>query len=241
MFLACSFLNHFPNKGFGRLPLEKDCSREADVPTLKDQARSDTRLLCKDVVTVRPKDSQQAPQKRPKALGCLSPLADCLKEAMKPQWARTRLKQGDFRRICSQAPADRTNFYRLYVDAPRKVGPTGSFEGLLGLSVPRRLGNAVTRNRLKRRLRSIWAHVKDLAAGLDVVLIAKPGAQNASYAELRNALERSIAVAAGGRPSAAGNGGRALNEDRYEADKNSAGGADLALPDPVFPPSSTSV
>lgn len=83
--------------------------------------------------------------------------------------------------------------------------------------------------------------MKDLAAGLDVVIIPKPGAQNASYAELRNALERSIAVAAGGRPSAADNDGRALNEDRYEADKNTAGGADLALPDPAFPSSSTSV
>ena len=82
--------------------------------------------------------------------------------------------------------------------------------------------------------------MKDLAAGLDVVIIPKPGAQNASYAELRNALERSIAVA-GGRLSAAGDDGRALNEDRYEADKNTAGGADLALPDPVFPSSSTSV
>ena len=160
---------------------------------------------------------------------------------MKPRWARTRLKQSDFRRICSQAPADRTSFYRLYADTPREAGPTGSLESLLGLSVSRRLGNAVTRNRLKRRLRSIWVHVKDLAVGLDMVIIAKPGARNVSYAELRNALERSIAVAVAGQSSAAGKSGRALNEDRYEADKNSAGGADSALPASALPYSSSSV
>ena len=46
----------------------------------------------------------------------------------------------------------------------------------LGLAVPRALGNAVTRNRIKRQLREAWrARLEDVPAGRDYVLIAKPG------------------------------------------------------------------
>jgi ribonuclease P protein component len=46
----------------------------------------------------------------------------------------------------------------------------------LGLAVPRALGNAVTRNRIKRQLREAWrARLEGVPAGRDYVLIAKPG------------------------------------------------------------------
>jgi ribonuclease P protein component len=46
----------------------------------------------------------------------------------------------------------------------------------LGLAVPRALGNAVTRNRIKRQLREAWrARLEGVPTGRDYVLIAKPG------------------------------------------------------------------
>jgi ribonuclease P protein component len=47
----------------------------------------------------------------------------------------------------------------------------------LGLSVPRRVGNAVVRNRVKRRLRESFRHLQhDLPRGYDLVINVRPHA-----------------------------------------------------------------
>jgi ribonuclease P protein component len=52
----------------------------------------------------------------------------------------------------------------------------------LGLSVSKKVGDAVTRNRVKRVLREEFAHrVQDIPGRLDVVVIARPGC--AAYLE----------------------------------------------------------
>ena len=114
---------------------------------------------------------------------------------MKPPRDKPRLKQSDFRRICSQAPTDRTKFYRFYAKRREGTGSTRGPEDLLGLSVSRRVGNAVERNRLKRRFRSIFRQMKGRGPGLEMVVVAKPGARAAPYAELQDAFERSVAAA----------------------------------------------
>jgi ribonuclease P protein component len=54
----------------------------------------------------------------------------------------------------------------------------------LGLAVSRKLGGAVERNRLKRRLRSAFDEVADgVAADTDFVLIARPGLGEAVEAQ----------------------------------------------------------
>jgi ribonuclease P protein component len=46
----------------------------------------------------------------------------------------------------------------------------------LGLAIPRAVGSAVVRNRLKRQLRAVWTEVADEApAGRDYVIVARPG------------------------------------------------------------------
>ena len=46
----------------------------------------------------------------------------------------------------------------------------------LGLAIPRAVGGAVERNRLKRRLREIWRTLDDrVTPGRDYVLVARPG------------------------------------------------------------------
>jgi ribonuclease P protein component len=60
-----------------------------------------------------------------------------------------------------------------------------------GFVVSRRVGNAVTRNRLKRRLRAATqSWLPNLPEGYDVVIIARQSAVSAAYQELVTELGR---------------------------------------------------
>lgn len=72
----------------------------------------------------------------------------------------------------------------------------------LGLTVSRRVGPAVARARVKRRVRECFRRQRDwFPEGKDVVVIARPGAGEATLAELGRQLEDSLKRAAGGRRS----------------------------------------
>jgi ribonuclease P protein component len=58
----------------------------------------------------------------------------------------------------------------------------------LGITVSSKVGNAVTRNRIRRRLREIFRrHRAAVPQGIDVVLIATARAKNAKFAALSSA------------------------------------------------------
>jgi ribonuclease P protein component len=61
----------------------------------------------------------------------------------------------------------------------------------VGLSVSKRVGNAVKRNLVKRRIRNAFANL-NVAGGWDFVVTAKPNSSTASYAELKSAIHNSI-------------------------------------------------
>ena len=51
----------------------------------------------------------------------------------------------------------------------------------LGLAVPRAVGTAVTRNRIKRQLRAVWSELAEsVPVGRDYVLVARPGLADAA-------------------------------------------------------------
>ena len=57
-------------------------------------------------------------------------------------------------------------------------------EARLGITVPRKVGNAVVRNRLKRQLREAMAALgRDAARGSDVVVVARAGLDEAVEAQ----------------------------------------------------------
>ena len=66
-----------------------------------------------------------------------------------------------------------TRYFVLYL-FPREAGADA--EPRLGLAVPKSVGNAVARNRVKRQLRETWRELAArVPAGHDYVLVARPG------------------------------------------------------------------
>ena len=73
----------------------------------------------------------------------------------------------------------------------------------MGVAVPKKVGGAVSRNRMKRRLREAWHSVRDEVPGRrDYVLVARPGLAEAADAQgfewlrerVRDALGKSAAA-----------------------------------------------
>jgi ribonuclease P protein component len=91
---------------------------------------------------------------------------------------RHRLSRSrDFDAVYRKGRSVSTRFLVLYA-FPRDE--EGEGEPRLGLAVSRKLGGAVERNRLKRRLRASFDVLRErLPAGHDYVLIARPGLREA--------------------------------------------------------------
>jgi ribonuclease P protein component len=67
----------------------------------------------------------------------------------------------------------------------------------LGLTVPRKVGGAVRRNRVKRLLREVFRHNRTrLEPRMDLVVNARPGIASRSLAELEREFLRSFSMLA---------------------------------------------
>ncbi len=67
----------------------------------------------------------------------------------------------------------------------------GTKRNRVGLTVGAKLGHAVQRNRLRRRLREIYRlHETQFACGYDIVVVARSAAMQASYRQLEGAYLR---------------------------------------------------
>ena len=72
----------------------------------------------------------------------------------------------------------------LYV-APNELDQTR-----VGITVSSRVGNAVVRNRVRRRVReALRPRLADLIGANDLLVIARPASARASWAELNQAVE----------------------------------------------------
>ncbi|MEA2348680.1 MAG: ribonuclease protein component [Thermoleophilaceae bacterium] len=79
-------------------------------------------------------------------------------------------RSGEFDRVFRQGNSHATRYLVVY-SFPRE----GSAEPRLGISVGRKIGGAVERNRVKRLLReSFWKFAENLPDGHDFVIVARP-------------------------------------------------------------------
>lgn len=66
----------------------------------------------------------------------------------------------------------------------------------LGLSVSKKVGNAVTRNRVKRFIRQAFLELKDdLLPNADYIIIARPQAAKLDFHESKKSLEHVLKIA----------------------------------------------
>jgi ribonuclease P protein component len=97
---------------------------------------------------------------------------------------RRRLsRSAEFERVYRQGRSKGNRFLVLYA-FPREEDTAAEDGPRLGLSVSRRVGGAVERNRVKRVLReAFWAEAERLPAGSDYVVVARPDARELAERE----------------------------------------------------------
>jgi ribonuclease P protein component len=106
---------------------------------------------------------------------------------------RRRLsRSGDFDRVYRDGVSRGNRFLVLYSFARGEEEAGG--EPRLGLSVGRRIGKAVQRNKVKRAVReAFWDLAVDLPEGHDYVIVARPGVEALLEREGGDGLRASLA------------------------------------------------
>jgi ribonuclease P protein component len=142
---------------------------ETHLPAERSTPETPARIPRADVDPRRPRDPQAPPRQ-----GAQAPVG-----VDRPVERRQRLSRSrDFDAVYRQGRSVSTRSVTLHWFA-REDDADGPPR--LGLAVPRAVGTAVTRNRVKRQLRAVWSELGDsVPPGRDYVLVARPGLAEAA-------------------------------------------------------------
>jgi ribonuclease P protein component len=102
--------------------------------------------------------------------------------------------KGDFTRCYRAGRRAANDLLRVYA-LPHPAESGGRRVIRLGVPIPRRMGTAVSRNRIRRVLREACRHfVADARGNWDVVIVPQPPARGAAAETLRSALRQLLAA-----------------------------------------------
>ncbi len=105
----------------------------------------------------------------------------------------------EFERVYRQGTAYRGRLFSVHA-FPNEHG-----NSRLGLSVSRKVGTAVTRNTVRRRLKEVFrACSSEVPGNLDLVVSARPAAAGATFVELRAEFGKALGKFAGAAERRAG-------------------------------------
>jgi ribonuclease P protein component len=100
-------------------------------------------------------------------------------------------RQADFARLRRHGRRLSTKNLVIY----SSDSPAGDARALVGITVSKSIGKAVTRNKLRRRLAAILHETLRPDAAMRLLVIARPQAAVAAFADLRTELTSAVAVA----------------------------------------------
>jgi ribonuclease P protein component len=111
----------------------------------------------------------------------------------RPDARRRRLsRSGDFDRVYREGSSRGNRFLVLHSFARDEDDDAAGSR--LGLSVGRKIGKAVTRNKVKRAVReSFWELSDQLKPGYDYVIVARPGVEELLEREGQTGIRASLA------------------------------------------------
>jgi ribonuclease P protein component len=105
----------------------------------------------------------------------------------------------EFRRVRDQAPRGWPNRLLVLYVASNELD-----HARVGVTVSSRVGNAVVRNRVRRRLReALRPRLERIAPGQDLLVVARPATAEATWQELCTALDTLLSRAAETRATSA--------------------------------------
>ena len=92
-------------------------------------------------------------------------------------------KYGDFQRVYKRGRSYANKYLIMYI---RKQDTAGN---RIGISVSKKVGNSVIRHRITRLIRESYRlNEQKFVGGLDIVVIARPGAKERNFFEIESAL-----------------------------------------------------
>ncbi len=147
-----------------------------DISSAQKETEEDARLPRENEHCRRPFGDQEEKEERAEKTGRLKRTA-----------LHSLTRKGDFTAVFEQGRKFPSQHLVLYA-LPNSLGHCR-----VGLAVSRKVGNAVTRNRVKRRIREIFRLLPgDGPPDLDVVVVARSTAPEAAYLTLEKSIRKVI-------------------------------------------------